>query len=860
MTTAAVRRPHALQKHRIIERPRLFALLDASNARARTLVAPAGYGKSTLAEQWIGRDGRTGAWFTARRASSDVAALALGLAGASLGFVPECDARLREHLRALPAPAENVETLAEILGEDLASWPPNAWLVLDEYQEVAQSGSAERFVAALISNSPIQLLIASRQRPLWVSDRDLLYGDVLELNQSELAMDSSEAAEVLSGRSRESASGLVALANGWPAVIGLASVSSAEITRETEQVPESLYRYFAEEVFSALGEVVQAGLTILAAAPILDRELAGRLLGAEQSETVCAAALDVGVLVERAAQLQLHPLARSFLEERSGQLGLCASEETIVGCLDHYWEHRDWDAAFETISRHGPFIRLEALLKAALDELLDTARLSTVDTWCSLATEQAVDAPVVAVARAEVALRYGRHAEAQAFAEAAAAHGSDMTFRALSVAGRAAHLASREESGLDLYRRAEAVAASEDEKREAVWGQLRCLIDLESPAAGPTLEELLVGVRFGDPREVVRATGHRIHLKLRFGSVELEGSEIAQELLAGVRDPLVTSSFLSVYSTALALAGRYAEAHDAAEELLSVAEKYRLDFAVPYGLCSQALACSGLREWSRAISSVSEARGIASRSRDAHAEQICLSLLMRIHTQQGHFGAALGIDPSQVRGSLAASHAELICSRALALAVAGRTEEAMRDVAACTGVTQAVEPAILAQATTAICALKDGAANAPALITDLEQTVLATGAIDLLVVSYRSCPELLSALLHGPDRDQFHSLMRRVGDQDLAQVLGYAIAIDAEPSSRLSPREKEVFELVGQGLTNLQIAEILFISESTVKRHAHNIYGKLGTRSRRALVVQAALHRASQATSATADSDSIDES
>ncbi len=63
-------------------------------------------------------------------------------------------------------------------------------------------------------------------------------------------------------------------------------------------------------------------------------------------------------------------------------------------------------------------------------------------------------------------------------------------------------------------------------------------------------------------------------------------------------------------------------------------------------------------------------------------------------------------------------------------------------------------------------------------------------------------------------------------------------------------REREVYELLGQGLTNLQIADLLFISEATVKVHVHHIYDKLGVRSRTALAVQAALERADQATSA----------
>ncbi|HEU5489574.1 MAG TPA: hypothetical protein VFU84_02180, partial [Gaiellaceae bacterium] len=48
-TTAAAPQVR-IRKRRIVERPRLFAILDDSKARVRMLVAPAGYGKTTLAE------------------------------------------------------------------------------------------------------------------------------------------------------------------------------------------------------------------------------------------------------------------------------------------------------------------------------------------------------------------------------------------------------------------------------------------------------------------------------------------------------------------------------------------------------------------------------------------------------------------------------------------------------------------------------------------------------------------------------------------------------------------------------------------------------------------------------------------
>ncbi len=67
------------QSH-IIKRPRLTKLLDDSGAKLILLVAPAGYGKTTLAREWTGAYRRPLAWYQASTASADVAALATGLA------------------------------------------------------------------------------------------------------------------------------------------------------------------------------------------------------------------------------------------------------------------------------------------------------------------------------------------------------------------------------------------------------------------------------------------------------------------------------------------------------------------------------------------------------------------------------------------------------------------------------------------------------------------------------------------------------------------------------------------------------------------------------------------------------------
>ncbi|MEU1537812.1 response regulator transcription factor [Actinacidiphila glaucinigra] len=53
-----------------------------------------------------------------------------------------------------------------------------------------------------------------------------------------------------------------------------------------------------------------------------------------------------------------------------------------------------------------------------------------------------------------------------------------------------------------------------------------------------------------------------------------------------------------------------------------------------------------------------------------------------------------------------------------------------------------------------------------------------------------------------------------------------------EALAGLTPREREILELIGEGLTNRQIGERLFLSEKTVKNHISRMLGKLGVERR----------------------------
>jgi ATP/maltotriose-dependent transcriptional regulator MalT len=829
------------RRDRLIERPRLIGLLDDAQAQRLILVAPAGYGKTTLARQWLAQEPRRGVWFRATPASTDVAALALGVAKAADEILEGALGRMQERLRNSQAPNAEADQLGTILGEDLLDWPNDCWLVIDDYQHLSLEPAAERFIEAFMSRANTPLLVTSRVRPKWASAKRLLYDEVAELGRNVLAMTHEEAARALPRRD-SALSGLVALAEGWPAVIGLASLVRSPFWFPGDEMPETLHSYFAEELYQDLTAEAQWNLVQLSLAPSINSDLAIALFGT-QGRDVLEHGYERGFLTRDADTYDLHPLLRQFLRSKLVEADPNAVTETVTTIGNSALDRFAWDEAFALATEFELNDLFTELLSRALDDLLSEGRLATLEQWIAVGQRWIPGEHIVSLAQVELAFRKGRWQESERKARNLARNLPDQhpfAPRALLRAAQVAQLDDRQAEALKLLDEAGARSTSRSDLRRAAWSRFITLADLEEPELAKAALDEFEALAPESVEDVIRQSQASVHFALRWGGIreELERHRGTLELLDGASDPLVRSGFIQSYGTALNLAARYEEAYELAERQMAAAKRFGLDWVRPHGLEMQALAQIGLRDFEGAHAALRNAYRLAENAQDAHAQINATALVARIELAQGMASRALDLlgDASSRAGS-PGMEGELRSIRALTLACLGRLDEADDEIQVSKGITSHLEARGLRTYAAVILAHdradEDGTKVLLRHALDDSQT---TGNADSFVTAYRAFPELLRAIAQLPlSLGEFLLMPLRLHDSALADRGGLGTREPrAVTEEDLTEREEEVLALLREGLSNRQIAHTLWIAESTVKVHVRHIFDKLGVRTRTA--------------------------
>jgi ATP/maltotriose-dependent transcriptional regulator MalT len=810
---------------RIIERPRLLKQLEETSARTILLVAPAGYGKTTLARQWLDQTG--GASLPIRHAESDVVVLARALARGLARDAPNLPQSIDEAIRASPTPRQQARTVLRAIFAEIQA-ASDVWLVIDDYHELRAGSPSRVLIDSLEQSGRFRFLIATRTRPKWASARRQLYGEFLELDEHDLAFDPSETSDLLLGR--KDAIRLHGETRGWPALLSLAAMSTVHDSTAPSNL-RTLYQFLAEEVFAAAPKRHQAWMVRLATLPALPAAVLDAALG---EDGATEAILKIGIAHSEDGTIVLHPLVRNFLltklEERSD------ASRLIRASIRFALTQRCWDEAFHLIKRFQLNQYLDALVADSYLSLIEDGRAETVAAFAEYATSYGgLSQGLLDLIGGEIAFREGELRRSRTLAVAAAAQlPGDHSLKATCylIAGRAAQLSWSHEEALHDFKTAQMLARRERDRNDALWGRFLNTQFLEDERMRVLLNEL-ERLRNPSVEDRLRLLQGRQNLgRLITGLSDAEHEmRIGNTLLPLIRDPLVRTGWANSCGYMLLLQAKYLEAVEVLNTGLADVDKYGLEFARPHLECSLAAARLGLRQFARSESLLRRVERHVSAGHSAHLHLNACALRARLFMSQRRIAdavASTSVDFSDV--SRNAMYGEYMATRALALALAEKREDALRAASDAVTATRAVETQVIGAAASAI-ALLDSPESRRAT-DNLISVAHRLRTWDGVVCAVRASPALLATLAGSRHRPVITGLLARSNDSSLARAARLTDQRPHEHGRILTRREAEVVDLLEQGLRTREIATALYISNSTVKVHVRNIFRKLDAHTR----------------------------
>jgi LuxR family transcriptional regulator, maltose regulon positive regulatory protein len=840
---AAVETVHPPLFRRHARRPRLTRLLDESRAQAILVTAPAGYGKTTLALEWLqGREHDV--WYRATNASADVAAFSAGLSDVVAVLVPGAGERLKQRLRIADTPERAARPLAELLAEDLAGWPEDALLVLDDYHLVADSAPVEDFFDWLLTLAPqLRVLVTSRRRPRWASARRILYGEIAEIGRDQLAMTAEEAGRVLKDRSSGSVRALVAQAEGWPAIIGLAALTASDEI-PSERVSDALYRYFAEEVVRREPPDVERFMLLASVPSTIDVHLAEAAFGVDNPEQIAERLVAQGLLQPAGDQFRFHPLLRSFLRKRLESEEPALFQELVIRSIVHAKNFDRWEEAFDIAIQSDRIDLAVGILEEVGEQLLTGGRIETLERWLDECVPSFGTRPQAQLLRAEIALRKGQLAESAASAQALATRldpADPHSSRAYYLAGQALYLGSQSVLARELHQKARALAHRDEDMKRALWG----LAMTEAELGIETVEahiDALEGLAAADVNTKLRVGLGRQMVAANRGSFKGIWDIIfpLTALAEHADDPMAQTTLWANASYLCIARADYGRGFELALRAFNACEVFRLDFARGYCLGYLGAAEIGQRRFKSAAGRLRELWLLAEEQDNSYMRVMHAAMSIRLALAKSTPARALEVlpefDDSRVP---AAALGELLSLLAIAHAAEGRAATALTYCDQARALTRAVETSFYtASAELIVSASREPSSSLASTAAALLERAREADFLDAFVISYRAFPALLTLLSPAPP-PVLRTVLRQARDLPIGRRYGIESGATPPTAAQLTPRETEVLTLLARGLTNAQIAKQLFITESTVKVHVHHILEKLGVRTRLQAVLAA---------------------
>ncbi|SCY18679.1 LuxR C-terminal-related transcriptional regulator [Desulfoluna spongiiphila] len=427
----------------IVRRSRLLSLLEEGRQRPLTLIsAPAGYGKSTLASRWAAACDWRVAWLSLDGEDDDLRQFLTYFLAAVQEAFPEYRFNTEVLLDAGQLPSGTV--LARYLLNDFNGLPEPLGLVLDDYHYITEPLIHE-VVSALLKHParPLSLVVLSRSEPPLPVATMRGRGLVTEIGASDLRLTMAEAAAFMerllsAGVDESTVSILEAKTEGWAAGLRLAGLYLDGRSKPREDAQKlgggtlHIAKYLLAEVVSNLDSDT---IFYLHETAILDRFCAPLCWYMHQQRFTSQGRENAEAFIEGLVENNLftlaldgegywfryHHLFRDFL---NGMLEKDVSSEEIFALHraagNWFAENNLLEEAVHHLLASGDISGAVALVVGKRHDLLNSSQIIRLDRLLGMLPESAcAKDPLVATTRAFICIEQGNYAGAQGWMDEA---------------------------------------------------------------------------------------------------------------------------------------------------------------------------------------------------------------------------------------------------------------------------------------------------------------------------------------------------------------------------------------------------------------------------------------------------------
>jgi LuxR family maltose regulon positive regulatory protein len=390
-----------------IPRPRLVdALLENSDRKLLLLIAPAGYGKTTLLTDFAHESPVPVAWLTLDAGDRDPRSFI----EYTVRALQECSPSVgTATLAALAATAEieqRAPELARILAADAGQHLQGVTvLALDDFHDVNESPAVTAFLDELLRVLPdnLRILLAGRTLPNLTVSRLAVEHNLFGFSEADLRFTPDEVTELVRRRYRvdldaDQAHRLTERAEGWIAglllsIHGLLDGAIGTLSRFSGD-DGPLFSYLADEAYDHQPAEMRQFLLASSTVRVLTEASCAAVLGAGNWMTWLADVEQANLFVIRLGgpgpAYRYHPLFREFLQgrlrreqpdlfralhRRAG--AFLATQEEWPAAIEHFHEAGAYADAVRLVSRIAPRLEEEGrwyLLAQTIDQLPEEER------------------------------------------------------------------------------------------------------------------------------------------------------------------------------------------------------------------------------------------------------------------------------------------------------------------------------------------------------------------------------------------------------------------------------------------------------------------------------------------------------